>query len=102
LGNAENSLRRNKGIDLLGIRFFEKPAGDAPPRNMREYKTEFPKESTRYIDTEIFYNNPNYKKEDASFNVVYEYLKPDGTRQCLRRLTPAIKQTWETAYYCAG
>jgi len=96
------SIKSVNGYGLLGIHFFEKPYGEAPPRNMREYKTKFEGQSTRYIDTEIFYSNPNYKKEDGTFNLVYEYLYPDGTRMCLRKLQAEPKAIWENAYYCAG
>lgn len=94
-------IKSVNGYDFFGMRFYEAPY-EGLPFEQRQYEENFSKETTRYIYSEIHYNNPNYNKVDASFNAVFEYLYPDGSRMCLLRTIITPKKEWYSPFHWNG
>lgn len=95
----ENLLNRTKvKLDLVSIRFFES-SRKAQPIGQRSYKARFSTNTTRYVHTEIRYNNKLYGISGSNNMVMIEYR---GTfTQQLKGTISLLKET-KDGFYSRG
>ncbi len=60
-------------IELVHIKFFESGTAKAQAVGQRQFNTRFPRETTRFVITEIKYKNKLYQIADSTSRVVLEY-----------------------------
>ena len=65
-------------IELVHIKFFESDTARPQALGQRQFNTRFSKETTRYVFTEIKYNNKLYKISNSTVGVVLEYSGTGG------------------------
>jgi len=65
-------------IELVHIKFFESDTARAQAPGQRQFNTRFSRQTTRYIFTEIKYNNKLYKISSSTMGVVLEYSGGGG------------------------
>ena len=82
------------------LRFFES-GYDLPAYEDREYKTRFPKSSSRYINWELNLKHPLPERRlDFTINAVW--YNPEGNEYTRQRKESSLKPTWETSWYTLG
>jgi serine/threonine protein kinase len=65
-------------IELVHIKFFESDTAKAQALGQRQFNTRFSRQTTRYVFTEIKYNNKLYKISGSTVGVVLEYSGSGG------------------------
>jgi hypothetical protein len=65
-------------IELVHIKFFESDTAKAQALGQRQFNTRFSRQTTRYVFTEIKYNNKLYKISSSTVGVVLEYSGSGG------------------------
>jgi serine/threonine protein kinase len=65
-------------IELVHIKFFESGTAKAQAVGQRQFNTRFPRETTRFVITEIKYKNKLYQISDSTSRVVLEYSSSSG------------------------
>ncbi len=88
-------------LEFEFVKFFEGPYV-APPESQREFKTQFPKSTTRYVFFLVGTKNLLYKNRTHKPEVVGRYYNPDGSLRGETKVNHDIPPDWENADLWGG
>ncbi|MFB3885353.1 MAG: hypothetical protein ACE144_08985 [Thermodesulfobacteriota bacterium] len=83
-------------LEYRSVKFFESGATE-PPASQREFKTDFPKSTTRYVYFLVETKNLLYRNRAHKPLVFGKYYNPDGSLRGEAKVNVDIPSDWEDA-----
>jgi hypothetical protein len=96
-----SSVEEKTYLQFESMKFFES-GYTAPPESQRQYKTDFPRSTARYINFLVGAKNLLYRNRTHKPHVSGRYYYPDGTFFGEAKLSVDIPSDWEIADLWTG
>jgi hypothetical protein len=89
-------------LQFQSVKFFES-GFTSPPREQRQYTTQFPKSTTRYVSFEVGAKNLLYRNRNQRPLIFGRYYNPDGSLRGEARIDQVdVLSDWENADLWSG